>query len=179
MSEETKIELTPVPEKPDTFKDASGNVYLKEELATRIISQRVGEQVSKKTGDADARAQAAEEAKQAAETALAEAKTQLKTLEAASATVDQSNAVLKETFDAICAGMSDDAKALVPEHGTLAERIKYINKNAVVFFPKGSGDVQVSKPNVQHKDPPASNNQNTQSDVQTKSQEAFAKAMGH
>lgn len=127
----SEVVLTPVEGKPGVFKDASGNQFLDQKLADNLITQRIGEEKAKieaKSGEAIAKA----------EQALTESKAKIATLETAGASAEGANKALEETFAVITSGMSDDAKALIPEHGTIADKIKFINKNAKVFFATAS-----------------------------------------
>jgi hypothetical protein len=143
----SEVVLKPVEGKPGVFADDKGNTFLDQKLHDNITAQRIAEEKSKieaKSGDAVAQAQAA---KEAAEAALNDAKAQLKTLESAGATVEQSNKALQETYDAIVGNLSNEAKELIPDYGSVSDKLKFITKNSARFF-GAPGTTQVPQPKV-------------------------------
>lgn len=146
----SELKIVPIEGKEGTFKAEDGTELVTKDLANRIVQQRLAEEKPKwegKASDAEAKATAALNA-------LEGVKAEMKTLESAKTTAEQSNAALQETFDTIMSGMSDEAKALVPDYGTLTDKIKFINKNSARFFNvQGGVGPKIPAP-VVPKDPP-------------------------
>jgi predicted DNA-binding antitoxin AbrB/MazE fold protein len=110
-----------------TLKDGE-KVYTQAEL-DKMFAER-----------ADRATKAAEESAQKKiaemEGKLTAANAQADALKKTSVSVEEANKALEETYKGITDGMDDKLKGLIPEALPIAERIKHINKNREVFFPK-------------------------------------------
>ena len=96
----------------------------------RLADDRKGRQV-----DAEAKYETSQ-------TSLTKAQTELEVLKNAGTDAEATNKALQGTYDELLKLIPDTAKPLVPAHGSLSERLSFINTNRDTFFPKPVAPVE-------------------------------------
>lgn len=109
-----------------------------QEQLDQIVKERLARDREARGTDAEKKAEQLAQAAETAKAELGKATERLKALEGTSATVEEINKKLEDSWKTIEAGIPDDKRKLISPKLSVADKIEYFSQNHGVFFPDAS-----------------------------------------